>query len=83
MDVHIGSPSVQSEEPVVMSLPTALIDPVTLEVSDPDAGNMLPAVGAVVLPSDALNIVPVNAPSSDSVSMPPALEFPYFFLTSR
>jgi hypothetical protein len=38
MDFHIRSPPVQSEEPVVMSLPTALVGPVTLEASDLDVG---------------------------------------------
>jgi hypothetical protein len=78
MDVHVGSPPVQSKEPVVTSLPTVLIGPVTLEVSDSDAGNLPPAVGAEVSLSDALNIVPVNAPSTDSAPMPPALGFPLF-----
>jgi hypothetical protein len=62
----------------VTSLPIALVGPVTLEASDLDAGNFSPAVGAEVSPSDALNIVPVSAPSTDSASMPPALGFPLF-----
>jgi hypothetical protein len=78
MDFHVGSLPAQSEEPVVTSLPTALVGPVTLEASDPDAGNLPPAVGAEVSPSDALNIVPVSAPSTDSASMPPGLGFPLF-----
>jgi hypothetical protein len=78
MDVHVGSPLVQSEEPVVTSPPTALVGPVTLEVSDPDAGNLPPAVGAEVPLSDTLNIVRVNAPSSDSAPIPPALGLPLF-----
>jgi hypothetical protein len=41
MDVHVGSPPVQSEEPVLTSLPFALVGPITLEVSDPGAGNLL------------------------------------------
>jgi hypothetical protein len=61
MDVHVGSPLVQYEEPVVTNLSTALVDPVTLEASDPDDGNSPPADGAEVSVSDALNIVPVNA----------------------
>jgi hypothetical protein len=78
MDVHVGSPPVPSEEPVVMSPPTALVDPITLEANDPDAGNLPPAVGTEISLSDALNIVSVNTPSSDSASMPPALGFPLF-----
>jgi hypothetical protein len=41
MDVHVRSPLVQSEEAVVTNLSTALVGPVTLEASDPDAGNLL------------------------------------------
>jgi hypothetical protein len=78
MDVHVGSPPVQSEEPVVTNLPTTLVGPVTLEASDPDVGNPPPAVGAEVSSSVALNIVPVNAPSIDSASMLPALGLPLF-----
>jgi hypothetical protein len=78
MDVHIGSPPVQSEEPVVMSPPTAVVGLVTLEASDPDARNPPPAVGAKVSLSDAPNIVSVNTPSSDQAPMPPALGFPLF-----
>jgi hypothetical protein len=63
---------------VVMNLPTALAGPVTLEASDPDGGNPLPVVGAEVSLSDALNIVPVNAPSTDNTSMLPALGLPLF-----
>jgi hypothetical protein len=78
MDVHVGSPPAQSEGPMVTSLPTALVGPVTLQAGDPDAGNLPPAIGAEVSSSDALNIAPVNAPSIDSASMPPALGFPLF-----
>jgi hypothetical protein len=54
MDVHVGSPPVQSEEPVLTSPPTSLVGPITLEVSDPGAGNPLHAVGAEVSLSVAL-----------------------------
>jgi hypothetical protein len=59
-------------------MPTSHVGPVTLEVSDPDAGNLPPAVGAEVLLSDTLTIVPINPPSSNSAPMPPALGFPLF-----
>jgi hypothetical protein len=78
MDVHVGSPLVQSEEPVVMNLLAALVGTVTLEASDPDARNLPPADGAEVSPSDAFNIVPVDAPSTGSTSMLPALGLPLF-----
>jgi hypothetical protein len=72
MYVHVGFP------PVVTNLSTTLVGPVILEASDPDAGNPPPAVGDEISPSDALNIVPVNAPSTDSASMLPALGLPLF-----
>jgi hypothetical protein len=78
MDVHVGSPLIQSEEPVVMNLSTVLVGTVTLEASDPDAGNPPPADGVEVSLSEALNIVPVNAPSTGSLSMLPALGLPLF-----
>jgi hypothetical protein len=92
MDVHAGLPPVQSEEPVLTSPPTALVGPVILEVNDPNAGNPLPTVGAEVSLSvalgvssnpplgfeSALNIASVSTPPSDSMSMPPALGFPFF-----
>jgi hypothetical protein len=78
MDVHVRTPPVQSEEPVVTNMPTALVGPVTLEAGDPDARNLPPATEAEVLPSDTLTIVPINIPSLDSAPMPPALGFPLF-----
>jgi hypothetical protein len=76
--VHVGSPLVQSEEPVVTNLSTTLVGPVTLDTSDPDVGNLPPANGAEVSQSDALNIIPVNAPSTSSASILPALGLPLF-----
>jgi hypothetical protein len=78
MDVDVGPPLVQSEEPVVTNLSTALVGPVTLEASDSDARNPPPADGDEVSLSDALNIVPINAPSTGSASMLPALGLPLF-----
>jgi hypothetical protein len=92
MDVHVGSPPVQSEEPVVTSLPTALVGPITLEVSDLGTRNSLHAVGAEVSLSaalgassdpllgleSALNIAFASTPPFDSTSMPLALGFPLF-----
>jgi hypothetical protein len=83
LDVDVGSPQVQYEGPMVMSLPTALVGPVTLEASDPDARNPPPVIGAEVSPNDALNIVRVDTPSSDSASCLQLWDFPYSFLTSR
>jgi hypothetical protein len=92
MDIHAGSPPVQSEEPVVTSSPAALVGPITLEASDPDAGNPMSAVGAEVSLSvalgvssnppldleSALNIASADTPPSNSTPMPPALGFPLF-----
>jgi hypothetical protein len=61
-----------------MSSPTSLVGPVTLEASDPNAGNLPPVVGADVSLFDALNIVHVNTLSIDSAPMPPALGLPLF-----
>jgi hypothetical protein len=77
-DVHVGSPLVQSEELVVKKLSTALVGPVTLEASDPDARNPLPTDGAEVSPSQTFNIIPVDAPSMSSTSMLLALGLPLF-----
>jgi hypothetical protein len=78
MDVHVGSPPIQSEELVVTNLSAALVDPVTLEASDPDTGNPPSTAGAEYSSSDALNIVPDNAPSTGSASMLPTLGLPLF-----
>jgi hypothetical protein len=78
MDVHVGSPLVQSEEPVVANLSTSPVGSITLEASDPDDGNLSPADGDEVSPSDALNIVPVYVPSTGSASMLPALGLSLF-----
>jgi hypothetical protein len=78
MDVHVGSPLVQSEDLVVTNLSAALVGLVTLEASGPDARNLLPADGAEASPSCALNIVPVDAPSTSSASMLPSLGLPLF-----
>jgi hypothetical protein len=92
MDVHVRSPPVQSEEPMLTSLPTALVVLVTLEVSDPGAGNPLHAFGAEVMLGvasgmssnpplgleSALHIASASTPSFDGTSAPSALGFPLF-----
>jgi hypothetical protein len=64
MDVHIGSPSVRSEEVTVARVSTTFIGQVALEVSEPDARSLLPAGGTEVTPSWALEIVPADLPLS-------------------
>jgi hypothetical protein len=78
MDVHVGSPPVQSEEAAVTHLSTALANLVTLEASDPDARSPPPADEAEVPPSRAFDIVVADIPSSSNVSTHPALGLPLF-----
>jgi hypothetical protein len=78
MDIHVGSPLVQSEELVVTNLSAALVGLVTLEASDSYDRNLLPADGAEVSLSHAFNIVPVDVPSTSSAPMLPALGLPLF-----
>lgn len=91
MDVHVGSPLVRSEEAVVTShgLPAIPAGPATLEVCDPGTEDSIRAAGAVIplgvalsmdynLPlvfNPAPDIASVSALPSDSISMPPALDF--------
>jgi hypothetical protein len=78
MDVHIGSPPVQSEEAAVTHLSTALAGLVTLEASEPDARSLPPADGAEVPLSHAFDIIPADLPSSSNVSTLPTLGLPLF-----
>jgi hypothetical protein len=78
MDVHVGSPPVRSEEAVVTHVSTALADQVALEASEPDARSLLPADGAEVSPSHALEIISADLPSSSHASTLPALGLPLF-----
>jgi hypothetical protein len=78
MDVHVGSPLVQSEELVVTNLSATLVGLVTLEASYSDARNLLPADGVEVSPSHTFTIVPVDAPSTSSASMLTTLGLPLF-----
>jgi hypothetical protein len=61
-----------------ISLSAALVDPITLEANDSNARNPLPADGAEVSPSHDFNIVPIDAPSTSSALMLPALGLPLF-----
>eukprot|EP00267_Zea_mays_P030379 XP_008661852.1 uncharacterized protein LOC103640565 isoform X2 [Zea mays] len=78
MDVHVGSPLVQSEELVVTHLSAALSGLVTLEASDPDVRSMSPADEVEVSLSRAFNIIPIDIPSSSSAPILPALDLPLF-----
>jgi hypothetical protein len=78
MDVHVGSPPVQSEEAVVTRLSIALAGLVTLEASEPDARCLSPADGTEVPLSHAFDIIPADLPSSSNASTLPALGLPLF-----
>jgi hypothetical protein len=97
MDVHVGSPSVQSEEAAVMSLdlPTSLVGLATLEVSNSGVEDPLRVVGAEVplgvalsmrfnpslVLKPALDISSTSVSPFDGSSTPPALGF-HLFLSS-
>jgi hypothetical protein len=78
MDVHVELPPVRSEELEVTHISAALAGLVTLEASDSDVRSLPPADEAEVSPSRALNIVPVDIPSSSSAPFLPALGLPLF-----
>jgi hypothetical protein len=94
MDVHVGSPLVQSEEAVVTSLdfPVVLASPATLEVSNPSTEDTICAARAEIPLGIALSMnynlplafkpspdnVSVSALPSNSISMPLTLGFPFF-----
>jgi hypothetical protein len=83
MDVHVGSPPVQSEGPVVKNMPTALVGPVTLEDDHPDTGNLPSSVGAEV-PRVILSPLSLSTLHHRTVHRCLQLwDFLYFFLTSR
>jgi hypothetical protein len=78
MDVHVGSPPVQSEEAEVTHLSTALAGLVTLEASEPDARSLPTADGVEIPPSHAFDIIPADLPSSSNAPTFPALGLPLF-----
>jgi hypothetical protein len=78
MDVHVGSPPVQSKEPAVTRLSAALAGLVTLEANDPDARSLPPVDEAKVSPSCAFDIVPADIPSTRNAPILPALGLPLF-----
>jgi hypothetical protein len=77
-DVHIGSPPIRSEEVTVTRASTALTGQVALEVSEPDVRSLLPASGAEVTPSHALEILPTDLSSSSRAPALLALGLPLF-----
>jgi hypothetical protein len=78
MDVHVGSPPLQSEELATTHLSAALAGLVTLEVSDLDARSLPPAGEAEDSPSHAFAIVPADIPSTSSALILWSLGLPLF-----
>jgi hypothetical protein len=78
MDIHVGSSPPRFDGATAVRASTVLTGPVALEVGDLDARSLLSAGGAEVTPDDALQIVPVDLPSSSHATVPPALGLPLF-----
>jgi hypothetical protein len=76
MDVHVGSSPPHSDGMVTAH---ASNEEVTLEVGAPDARVLKPAGGAELIPSDVLQIGPVDIPSSSHHLASRDLGFPLFF----
>jgi hypothetical protein len=78
MDVHIGSSSIRSEGVTAAHASMALTGQVALEVSEPDARNLLSAGGADITRGSALKIVSADLPSSSHAPALLALGLPLF-----
>jgi hypothetical protein len=76
MDVHVGSSPPHSDGMATMH---ALNEKVALEVSAPDARVLIPASDVELIPDDALQIAPVDIPSSSHHLASHDLGFPSFF----
>jgi hypothetical protein len=64
MDVHIGSSPPRSDGVIAMHTSLASSEGIALEVGAPNARILISASGAESTPDDALQIVPVDLPSS-------------------
>jgi hypothetical protein len=78
MDVHVGSSPPQSDGAPVVRASIVSTGQVALEVGKLDARSLLSAGGAEVPADSALQIIPVDLPSSSHDSAPPALGLPLF-----
>jgi hypothetical protein len=76
MDVHVGSSPPHSSGVIAVH---ASNEGVALEVDAPDARVLMPASGVESIPGDALQIVPVDIPSSSHHLASHDLGFPSFF----
>jgi hypothetical protein len=78
MDVHVGSSPPRSDGAMAVHASTVLNGQVALEVDELEARSLLSAGGAEITPDNALQIVPVDLPSSSHDTSPPALGLPLF-----
>jgi hypothetical protein len=76
MDVHVGSSPPHSGGVLAAH---ASSEGVALEVGVPDAGVLMPVGGVELIPSDVLQIAPVDIPSSSHHLASRDLGFPSFF----
>jgi hypothetical protein len=79
MDVHVGSSPPRSDGVIAMHASLTSGEGVALEVSEPDARILISASGAESTPDDALQIVPVDLPSSSYNATSDDLGLPSFF----
>jgi hypothetical protein len=79
MDVHVGSSPPRSNGAMAMPASLTLSERVALEVGEPDARILISASGAESTPDNALQIVPVDLPSSSYNATSHDLGLPSFF----
>jgi hypothetical protein len=79
MDVHVGSSPPRSDGVIAMHASSTSSERVALEVGVPDARILISASGAKSTPDDALQIVPVDLPSSSYNAASHDLGLPSFF----
>jgi hypothetical protein len=79
MDVHVGSSPPRSDGVMAMHASLTSSERVALEVGEPDAKILISASGAESALDDALQIVPVDLPSSSYNAASHDLALPSFF----
>jgi hypothetical protein len=79
MDVHVGSSPPRFDGVIAMHASLSSSEGVALEVGEPDARILISASGAESTPDDALQIVPVDLPSSSYNTASHDLGLPSFF----
>jgi hypothetical protein len=79
MDVHVGSSPPWSDGVIAMHASLTSSEGVALEVGEPDARILISASGAESTPDDALQIVPVDLPSSSYNVASHDMGLPSFF----